>query len=268
MKVRALSALIAVLAVAGTYWFLKTDGLLLIGLVVSAGGILEYARLSFRKESDISSIRWSFVALCFALLLTTTLLDRPIAAIAQVAVYFVTIVLLSVSRRTDLAPAVQLQGSGLMGFLYVGIFPALALRLLRLENGDIWFFGLLATVFAGDTLAYITGRFFGKHTLFSAVSPKKTVEGALGGLCGSALAGFVIAQLLPQHTTPMTMIAAAIVTGGFAQIGDLQESLLKRVAEVKDSGSVMPGHGGILDRIDGVLFAAPVYYSVVSFLIG
>ncbi|MBL7687488.1 MAG: phosphatidate cytidylyltransferase, partial [Bdellovibrionaceae bacterium] len=95
----------------------------------------------------------------------------------------------------------------------------------------------------------------------------KTVEGAIGGLFGSAIAGVVIAQYLPQHTTSATMIAAAVVTGGFAQIGDLHESLLKRVADVKDSGSIMPGHGGILDRLDGVLFAAPVYYSVVSFLI-
>lgn len=267
MRIRALSALIAVLGVAGIYWFLKTDGLLLIGLLVSAGSIFEYARLTFRKEVAVASIRWSFVTLCLALLLTTTLLERPIAAVAQVAVYFLTIVLFNVSRRTDLAPAVQFQGAGLMGFLYVGIFPALALRLLRLENGDIWFFGLLAIVFAGDTMAYVTGRFFGKRKLFSAVSPKKTVEGAIGGLFGSAIAGVVIAQYLPQHTTSATMIAAAIVTGGFAQIGDLHESLLKRVADVKDSGSIMPGHGGILDRLDGVLFAAPVYYSVVSFLI-
>ena len=85
MRIRALSALIAVLGVAGIYWFLKTDGLLLIGLLVSAGSIFEYARLTFRKEVAVASIRWSFVTLCLALLLTTTLLERPIAAVAQVA---------------------------------------------------------------------------------------------------------------------------------------------------------------------------------------
>lgn len=267
MKIRAISALIAVLLFVAIYWFFRTNGLMAIGIAVGLGSIYEYARLTFRPEQSPRSLRWSFVILCSALFLTTVFVEKPVASIAQASIYFLTIVLFNVTTRSDLAPAVQLQGAGLMGFLYVGLFPALAIRLLRFEGGDVWFFGLLAIVFSGDTLAYITGRFFGRHKLFETVSPKKTIEGAVGGLVGSGIAGVVITQFLPDVATSWAMIAAASITGAFAQIGDLHESLLKRVADVKDSGSIMPGHGGILDRLDGVLFAAPVYFSLVSFLV-
>ncbi len=266
MKIRAVSALIAALMLAAIYWFFRTRGLMGIGIAVTLGSIYEYGRLTFRPELAPRSLRWSFVILCAALFLTTAFVEKPVASIAQASIYFLTIVLFNVASRRDLSTAVQLQGAGLMGFLYVGLFPALALRLLKFDEGDVWFFGLLAIVFAGDTMAYITGRFFGRVKLFEVVSPKKTIEGALGGLFGSALAGVVIAQFLPPEASSWMMIAAATITGAFAQIGDLHESLLKRVADVKDSGSIMPGHGGALDRLDGVLFAAPVYYSLVSFL--
>ena len=266
MKIRAVSALIAALMLAAIYWFFRTRGLMGIGIAVTLGSIYEYGRLTFRPELAPRSLRWSFVILCAALFLTTAFVEKPVASIAQASIYFLTIVLFNVASRRDLSTAVQLQGAGLMGFLYVGLFPALALRLLKFDEGDVWFFGLLAIVFAGDTMAYITGRFFGRVKLFEVVSPKKTIEGALGGLFGSALAGVVIAQFLPPEASSRMMIAAATITGAFAQIGDLHESLLKRVADVKDSGSIMPGHGGVLDRLDGVLFAAPVYFSLVSFL--
>lgn len=267
MKIRAVSAVIAVILIALGYWFFRTKGLFGIGIAVSLGCIYEYARLTFRPEQAPRSLRWSFVILCSALFLTTVFVEKPVASIAQASIYFLTIVLFNVTARADLAPAVQLQGAGLMGFLYVGLFPALAIRLLRFDHGDVWFFGLLAIVFSGDTLAYITGRFFGRRKLFESVSPKKTVEGAIGGLVGSGIAGVVIAQYLPDEGGSLAMVAAAAITGAFAQIGDLYESLLKRVADVKDSGSIMPGHGGILDRLDGVLFASPVYFSLVSFLV-
>lgn len=266
MKVRAVSAFVAAVLLAAIYWFFRAQGLMGIGIVVTLGSIYEYGRLTFRPELAPRSLRWSFVILCAALFLTTAFVEKPVASIAQASIYFLTIVLFNVTSRRDLSTAVQLQGAGLMGFLYVGLFPALALRLLKFDEGDVWFFGLLAIVFSGDTMAYITGRFFGRHKLFESVSPKKTVEGAVGGLLGSAIAGTVVAQFLPPETSSWMMVATAIITGAFAQIGDLNESLLKRVADVKDSGSIMPGHGGMLDRLDGVLFAAPVYFSLASFL--
>lgn len=266
MKIRAVSALIAAVLLAAIYWFFRTRGLLGIGIALTLGAIYEYGRLTFRPDIAPRSLRWSFVVLCASLFLTTVFVEKPVASIAQASIYFMTIMLFNVTSRADLPMAAQFQGAGLMGFLYVGLFPALALRLLRFDEGDVWFFGLLAIVFSGDTMAYITGRFFGRTKLFELVSPKKTIEGAIGGLFGSAIAGIVIAQFLPPEASSWMMIAAATITGAFAQIGDLHESMLKRVADVKDSGRIMPGHGGVLDRLDGVLFAAPVYFSLVSFL--
>lgn len=267
MRLRAVSAIVAVLIFVLTYWFFKTNGLLAVGIILTFASIYEYGRLTFRPELAPRSLRWSFVILCASLFLTTVFVEKPVASIAQASIYFLTIVLFNITNRRDLSLSVQLQGAGLMGFLYVGLFPALALRILKFPEGDVWFFGLLAIVFAGDTMAYITGRFLGKNKLFEAVSPKKTIEGAAGGMLGSAIAGIVIAQFLPAEVSSWMMVASAAVTGAFAQIGDLNESLLKRVADVKDSGSIMPGHGGMLDRLDGVLFAAPVYFSLVSFLV-
>ncbi|HRK06223.1 MAG TPA: phosphatidate cytidylyltransferase [Pseudobdellovibrionaceae bacterium] len=271
MRIRTLSALIAVFAFIAIYWFFEIHGLMLLSFGVAFICVYEYSKLAFKTPQTPPTLKWSFQALCGLLVVASVFMDVPTAAIAQAAVYFLAIVLLTVSRKGDLQPAFHYQGAGLMGLLYVGVFPSLAIRLLRLEDGDIWFFGLLAIVFAGDTMAYITGRFLGRRKLLEAVSPKKTIEGSIGGLLGSALAGVVIAQYAPFELTSVlstpAMVAVAIVSGAFAQIGDLVESMLKRVAEVKDSGHIMPGHGGMLDRLDGVLFAAPVYFSLVHLLL-
>jgi phosphatidate cytidylyltransferase len=127
-------------------------------------------------------------------------------------------------------------------------------------NGHLWLFTALAIVWAADSGAYFAGRQFGKRKLAPTVSPNKTIEGLIGGvvagvvvgLCGALLAGATGAQL------PLVALVALAATLASA-VGDLYESLLKRHAGVKDSGNLIPGHGGILDRIDGVLAALPVF---------
>jgi phosphatidate cytidylyltransferase len=116
----------------------------------------------------------------------------------------------------------------------------------------------LAVVFSGDTCAYLVGVLFGKTKILPLVSPKKSLQGSLGGLLGSTLAAVVCWKFMFQDKDLDNLVVLAFVSGFIAQFGDFFESLLKRVADVKDSGSIMPGHGGVLDRIDGVLFASPV----------
>jgi phosphatidate cytidylyltransferase len=196
-----------------------------------------------------------------------------LSALAIGTVSFLAMSLLEVRCAEDLPPTLQLQSMGVLGFLYCGLFPGLAVRFLlqyqqnQQDRGAIWLFGLMAIVFTGDTLAYIFGRAIGRHKLLEAVSPKKTIEGAIGGLIGSALAGAVLGIFFLPDRPLWAIVLTALTTGAFAQVGDLFESLLKRVAEVKDSGTMMPGHGGILDRVDGLLFAAPVYYVLARFLV-
>jgi phosphatidate cytidylyltransferase len=120
----------------------------------------------------------------------------------------------------------------------------------------------LLIVFAGDVCAYFGGNFFGKHKLLPNISPNKTVEGSLSGILGSLVAGCIYAHFFLPQSTPLIIAATSTLAAILAQMGDLFESLVKRVADVKDSGRIMPGHGGILDRIDGVYFAAPLVYAV------
>jgi phosphatidate cytidylyltransferase len=127
----------------------------------------------------------------------------------------------------------------------------------------------MVAVYVGDIFALYGGRAFGRHRLAPVISPKKTWEGAIAGLVGS-VAGSLLAPLWFARALPVRhAVALGLLLGTVGIAGDLAESLLKRAAEVKDSGSLLPGHGGILDRIDSLLFAAPVLYSYyVLFLAG
>ena len=127
-------------------------------------------------------------------------------------------------------------------------------------NGHRWLLVALAIVWAADTGAYFAGRKFGKHKLAPRVSPNKTVEGLLGGVVAGIAIGLAVALFAgaaPAQLPAVALVALAAVL--FSVVGDLFESLLKRHAGVKDSGDLIPGHGGILDRVDGVLAALPVF---------
>ena len=126
--------------------------------------------------------------------------------------------------------------------------------------------GLFILIWTNDTFAYLVGKSIGKHKLFERVSPKKTIEGFLGGVVFAAFAGFLISKLYirpnPDFSQKSILIwtIIALIVSIFGTIGDLIESKFKRVAGVKDSGTIMPGHGGVLDRLDSVIFVAPVIF--------
>jgi phosphatidate cytidylyltransferase len=124
---------------------------------------------------------------------------------------------------------------------------------------------VLVVIWASDTVAYFVGRGVGKHPFAPHLSPKKTWEGAIAGFAGSIAVAFAFAHFL---TVPLTMLLGAAAVGNVAgQVGDLLESAYKRSAGIKDSGSLLPGHGGILDRIDALILAIPVvwYYWILLY---
>jgi len=125
--------------------------------------------------------------------------------------------------------------------------------------------GILILVWTNDTFAYIVGKKFGKHKLFERISPKKTIEGLLGGIVFAIIASLVLNHFFTLLNVYI-WIASAIFVGLFGTLGDLVESHFKREAGVKDSGSIMPGHGGILDRLDSILFISPFLYIIFQIL--
>jgi phosphatidate cytidylyltransferase len=137
---------------------------------------------------------------------------------------------------------------------------------LRALRGREALFLLLLTVMVSDTAQYYSGRAFGRRLLAPAISPKKTIEGAVGGVVfGTALLTIAGSWWLPTIPAALrALVGAAIVVLGI--VGDLFESMLKRSAGVKDSSALIPGHGGVLDRIDALLFAAPIYYVVLKYV--
>ena len=154
--------------------------------------------------------------------------------------------------------------ASLFPLLYLGL-PIGALVSIRETRGREALFLLMLTVIVSDTAQYYTGRLFGRRLLAPAISPKKTIEGAVGGFVfGTLLLAGVGAWWLASVPLPIrAALGATIVALGI--VGDLFESMLKRSAGVKDSSALIPGHGGVLDRIDALLFAAPVYYTVLQY---
>ena len=183
----------------------------------------------------------------------------PMTVIAVAAVFGP---LFTLTRLGDLSTAALRATAMGVGPLFVGV-PMTLLALIRRDVGaDGPGYVLMTLMFAwfSDTGGYFAGRFFGKHKLYEAVSPKKTVEGALGGLAaaafGACLAHFWFLRSIPLwHVLPLALVAACL-----GQAGDLGESLIKRSVGVKDSGQLLPGHGGILDRVDALLMTSVVVY--------
>ena len=153
-------------------------------------------------------------------------------------------------------------GMRLAGVVYVALLMShfVLLRTTTGELGPWWLLMACVVVWSNDTCAYYGGRAIGKNKLAPRISPGKTVEGAISGLIGGTVAALIYVKFAPVELGLMETVALAVVVGLFGIVGDLAESVIKRGAGAKDSGTIIPGHGGILDRIDSMLFAVPVVY--------
>jgi phosphatidate cytidylyltransferase len=151
--------------------------------------------------------------------------------------------------------------------IYIPLMLAFAVLIRDGSDGMPWLFFILAIVFAGDIGALYAGTYLGRHKLCPPVSPGKTIEGSLGGLAGNVAVGALVKLIFFPRLLWGESILFFLILGVVGQIGDLYESEFKRAAGVKDSGVILPGHGGLLDRIDALLFALPVAYFFKKFIL-
>jgi len=167
---------------------------------------------------------------------------------------------LFMATSQDLSSTTLNLGVTFFGIVYIGFLLSYVSLIRNMPGGKAWALFLIATVWAGDISAYFGGSRFGRHKLYPKISPKKTVEGLIGAVLGSIVVALAFSQLfIPQLEKGLCVLIAAGL-GVLGQLGDFTESMLKRSAQVKDSGSLIPGHGGMLDRLDSFLFSAPFLY--------
>jgi phosphatidate cytidylyltransferase len=167
----------------------------------------------------------------------------------------------------DLSSTISHMGMMLFGILYIGFLLSHICLIRNMTDGKKWVLFLIITVWSGDIFAFLSGSLFGRHKLYPKISPNKTYEGLAGALIGSIVVAMAFALLFIPKLEIGFCVLLAIGLGVLGQLGDFTESMLKRSAQVKDSGSLIPGHGGMLDRLDSFLFSAPfLYYSLLYFL--
>ena len=292
MRERTLSALVIVPVVAAAI-ALGGVGIGIIAVLLALVAARETERLLSLAGRPV--IRHGVVAGAAVLvagaaipaILGSHLLGRPAAAldiaarvnaidgVTLVGVVAVGLAVVAFARR-DPAAGFAAWSATLFGALYVGLLGAVAIlttlwtdlpsfeRVVLPERR--WILVLLAGVWSFDTGAYLVGRAIGRRSFLPWISPKKTLEGVLGGLVAATAA--VALVLLATSDNPLEALVLGPLLGSAAQAGDLAESLLKRAAGVKDSGALLPGHGGILDRVDSILFAAPVLAAWVTLVHG
>lgn len=177
-------------------------------------------------------------------------------------------VTLSVPVWGDATPAVEPSAVTLLVIVYVGWLLGHGLLLGTLPDGVQLLLFLVGTTWAGESAAYIVGSAIGRHALAPVISPRKTVEGAVGQLGVSIVAAGVLgAWLVPQWSMAAAILAGAVL-GIAGQVGDLVESVMKRSLGSKDTGGLIPGHGGVLDRLDGLMFNAPALFYYASWVGG
>lgn len=270
---RILTALVAIPILVGAIWV----GFPWLTILVAAAallGLLEFYRMA---PGPISPLLWSLGILWTLLFVAAGQVTAHwydyaphmlLGAGLILALPWLMIVAIRHDRRGE---ALATWTYALSGPLYLGFLLSHALMLRELDIGadygrDWLLFALLVT-FATDTGAIFTGRAIGRHRMSPSISPNKTWEGAIGGFTSAVSVALALGALLQLSVPVWQSVLVGAAVGVAAQLGDLAESRLKRASGVKDAGSLLPGHGGILDRLDSIVFALPVVYYLVALVL-
>jgi phosphatidate cytidylyltransferase len=239
----------------------------LCGLMVTAfivAGLLEFFNMLEKKSIN----NYKYFGTAMGALIPLSIVHR-FELTRSWEVFFIVVALLSLIlmqfRRRESEGVVVSISTTVFGILYVSWFLSFLIKIRYLQGGLWLFFTVILITKLGDIGAYLIGMRFGKTPLIPRISPKKSVEGSIGGLVFS-LAGALICRDFLKLSLPQAAIAG-VLFGILAQLGDLSESLMKRDCQVKDSGFLLPGMGGVLDLADSLIFTAPAFYFYMSFIL-
>lgn len=260
---RVTSALIILPPLLCFLFYTTTGFFLILVLFLTALGLREYfqmlARSQYPAQPRVSYIL-SFLLVCSAYFRAAFWL--PLTASFALTALTVNAILTAQSALNRFTALLH----NIFGVFFIGWSLSHLVLLRNLPEGKSYILFLCAIVWVGDTLAMYVGKMIGRHKMSQSISPGKTWEGAAGGLIGGLLTAVVCSSyLVPQLSLPQCLFLALLLSI-MAQISDLGESMIKRYTGVKDSGELIPGHGGLLDRIDSLLFAAPTFVYTLRFL--
>jgi phosphatidate cytidylyltransferase len=221
----------------------------------------EFYRIVFNADKDIlrGVVIWWGYFIGLGIIVIAHIAGSE-SVLVVLALNLVVVGLISLFLYKSTPSIVNLIPKQIQGTVYIPLLLSFLVSIRRDPDGMTWIYVLLAIIFAGDISAYYVGSYFGRHKLNPAVSPGKTIEGAIGGLAGNLVVGsigkFFFLPALPWGRSLLFFLAVGVA----GQVGDLFESEFKRSSKIKDSGGILPGHGGFLDRIDALLFASPIAY--------
>lgn len=246
-------ALLLVFGPADLFWFVVT--------LLAVFGLYEYYKMTIAIPIGARLIQTIIFTLSPILV---SYFQRPDLFMPALFISLIGIILLSLKYHKRFGHILLFLGFSSFGALYIGLCLAHMVLIRYLPQGAAWLLVLTAVTAGGDTGAYYIGTNLGRKKLCPEISPGKTIEGAIGGiLVGSLSAVGMGIVLLPEYN-PYVIFTIALVLSIVSIIGDIAESVIKRSAGVKDSGTILFGHGGVLDRIDGMLITAPVLYYILA----
>jgi phosphatidate cytidylyltransferase len=265
MKTRVLSgAVLTILAVVVLYFGGYVTGA--VTMLLSLGGIYELLRVYKIERSGFGIIAYAATVVYYVLIALghTELILPEIVLFVLVSLAFYVI---NFPRYRD-----REAEASVLSFFYVAVMLSYVYQIRLLEHGLALVIMIFICSWINDTFAYFTGVTLGKHKMTPKLSPKKSIEGLVGGIAGAAIIGavygaFINAKVYPINGAAAIFAVIGAVGAGFAVIGDLAASAIKRDNEIKDYGKLIPGHGGIMDRFDSIIFTAPVIYYCMKLML-
>ncbi|MBN1283506.1 MAG: phosphatidate cytidylyltransferase [Proteobacteria bacterium] len=264
MKRVVVAIVLGALVLAAVLW-LPAWALAALIFGAAAAGLAEYSRMFFADRVE----RWATFAAgaLLALWMMGPAPWRKAAALGIVAALFA-LALVFMVRARALDRVAERLGLALMGAIYLGVAFPIWSWFLRMHSGRALILIAIVPACLCDVFGLVAGKAFGRHKLAPSVSPNKTVEGLAGSLVGSAVGVAAVRfAMLPELSLAFAAVLALVVWI-VSPLGDLIESMLKRSCGLKDSGSVIPGHGGLLDRLDALIFTAPAAYAYFRYVVG